>query len=104
MASKRVHALSSFQRTKGFISPPADRSSALLDYFPAPFRGTLRDYDGLALVSILFSHSHDIFVGASPKLAVSSAVLSLVFAKPGDLPGSHDVLDREPRVTRVSRI
>ena len=79
---------------------PADELP--FDNLPAPFRGTLRAYDGLAIVSILFSLSPKIFEGASPKPAiVNAAVLSLVFAKPGDLPGSHDVLDREHRVKRV---
>jgi len=37
------------------------------DNLPAPFRGTLRAYDGLAFVSTLISHPLKIFEGASPK-------------------------------------
>ena len=105
-----VHALSSFQRTKAcgvsevkgskpfkfsLFAFPADELS--FDNFPAPFRGTLRVYDAHSLrVNPFFAVAQD-FLGRLSKDITSS----VRFAKPGDLPGSHDVLDREHRVKRV---
>ena len=98
---ERVHALSSFQRTKDFDCIPHGRAihvSKNLDFAPALFGGTFQTYDDYHFPVNPFLRCIQDFFGHALRGALR---LFRVCEQPGDFPGSRDVLDREHRVNRV---